>query len=558
MTIPAAPAGTEVQYPAWNALYQIRDFVRWMHDLTAQCDGQPLQLVRRDLYTWSSGERNCGKLEIRYAVYTDEEGVFSSVLSEHHAYLHPAMILLYLPQDRARALRVKYLLPEGWKLATLLESAEQPDEFEAGNYDELADSPAEAGVYREYDYVQKGARYRVVVDAAANECSSGKLLESLRKITDAETSLMEDVPFARYTFLVHVSPVGRGGMEHRDGSAITVSAEECKSNWPGVESIFAHEFFHAWNVKRIRPQTLEPIDYVRGNDTRDLWFAEGVTSTFSEYALLRAGMLTRETFLARLAGEIKRLEDTPARNTQSLEDSGREAWLEKYADYLLPVRSISYYNKGELLGFLLDLLIRHESGYRHSLDDLMHILNEDYARRGRFFKSEDLIRIAAELSGDAGPVRQFFGDYVSGTQELDYEKYLGYAGLQLVRTRTEKPSLGFLAVQNYGQAVVAASVEPGSPAEQAGLREGDLVLEMNGKRLQGTPDDLIAKMKHGQSIAFRVRRGRQKISIKYNLETKGDAVYRVEETPDASAEQRQFRQLWLTGQTLSAASGEKP
>ncbi|MGA2630017.1 MAG: hypothetical protein ABSG54_07345, partial [Terriglobia bacterium] len=384
MTIPDAQAGTEVQYPAWNALYQIRDFVRWMRGLNAQCDGQPMQLVRRDLYTWSSGERNCDKLEVRYSVYVDDEGVFSSVLSEHHAYLNPAMILLYLPQDRARALRVKYLLPEGWKLATLLESAQQPDEFEARNYDELADSPAEAGVFREYDYVQKDAQYRVVVDAAENECSSGKLLESLRKITDAETSLMQDVPFARYTFLVHVSPVGRGGMEHRDGAAITVSADECHSNWPGVESIFAHEFFHAWNVKRIRPQTLEPIDYVRGNDTRDLWFAEGVTSTLSEYALLRAGMVPRETFLARLAGEIKNLEDAPARNIQSVEDSGREAWLEKYADYLLPVRSISYYNKGELLGFLLDLLIRHESGSRHSLDDLMHFLNEDYARRGRF------------------------------------------------------------------------------------------------------------------------------------------------------------------------------
>ena len=558
MTIPDAQAGTEVQYPAWNALYQIRDFVRWMRDLSAQCDGRPLHLMRRDLYTWTSGESRCDKLKIRYSVYVDDEGVFSSVLSEHHAYLNPAMLLLYLPQDRARALRVKYLLPEGWKLATLLNPAQQPDEFEARNYDELADSPAEAGVFREYDYVQKGAQYRVVVDAAENECSSGKLLESLRKITDAATSLMQDVPFARYTFLVHVSPVGRGGMEHRDGAAITVSEEECKSNWPGVESIFAHEFFHAWNVRRIRPQSLEPIDYARGTDTRDLWFAEGVTSTFAEYTLLRAGMVTRETFLARLASEIKRLEDAPARNAQSAEDSGREAWLEKYADYLLPVRSISYYNKGEILGFLLDLLIRHESGSRHSLDDLMHTLNEDYARRGRFFKSEDLIRIAIGLSSDAGPARRFFEEYVSGTRELDYDKYLDYAGLRLARTRTEKPSLGFVAVQNFGQPVVVASVEPGSPAEQAGLREGDLLQEMNGKPLRGTPDELISKMKQGQSITFGVRRRRQKIFIKYILEAKGDTIYRIEEAPEASAEQRRFQQLWLTGQTLSATSGEKP
>lgn len=558
MTIPDAQAGTEVQYAAWNALYQIRDFVRWLRDLSAQCDGRPLQLLRHDLYTWSSGEQSCEKLEIRYSVYADEDGVFSSVLNEHHAYLNPAMILFYLPQGRARALRVKYLLPEGWKLATLLSPTPQSNEFEARNYDELADSPVEASEFHEFEYEQKGAHYRIVLDADAREDSGAKLVESVRKITGAATSLIEDVPFARYTFLVHVSPAGRGGMEHRDGAAITVSAEEWKSNWLGVESVIAHEFLHAWNVKRIRPQSLEPIDYVHGNDTRDLWFAEGVTSTLGEYTLLRAGMLAPETFLARLAGEIKQLEDRPARSRQSAEDSGREAWLEKYPDYLVPVRSISYYNKGELLGFLLDLLIRHESGSRHGLYDVMRTLNEDYARRGRFFKSEDLIRIVEGLSGDAGSVRRFFKEYVSGTEELDYNKYLDYAGLRLVRKSTETPNLGFVAVQSFDQPVMVASVQPGSHAEEAGLREGDLLLEMNGKPLQGTPNDLISKMKPGQSIDFRVRRRRREISIKYNLETRADTVYSIEEARDASAGQRQFQKLWLAGKTLAAAPGEKP
>ena len=171
-----------------------------------------------------------------------------------------------------------------------------------------------------------------------------------------------------------------------------------RDNHGYLESVAAHEFFHAWNVKRIRPQSLEPVDYINGNDTRDLWLCEGVTNTYAQLALLRAGLIDRDTFYARVAGAIQVLQSRSARRFQSAETSGREAWLEKYSDYNRSERSISYYNKGELLGYLLDLGIRHASHNQAGLDDVMRRLNQDFARRGRFYTLADLAAIMAQLA----------------------------------------------------------------------------------------------------------------------------------------------------------------
>ena len=237
-------------------------------------------------------------------------------------------------------MRVKFVLPPGWKLATLLEPADAPAQYRAANYDDLADSPIEAGAFEEYSYVQSGATYRVIVHARGSDYSPDRLMSSLKKITATETALMRDVPFSRYTFIFHFTPDGGGAMEHRNGAAISVSPERLRTRLEGVESLAAHEFFHLWNVKRIRPQGLEPVDYVHGNDTSDLWFSEGVTSTYGELALLRAGLVARRDFYAHVADEIHDLEERPARKFQSVIRAGREAWLEKYADYSRPERSI--------------------------------------------------------------------------------------------------------------------------------------------------------------------------------------------------------------------------
>lgn len=550
MTIPDAAPSTQIELPTWNNLYQIRDFARNVQEVRAECDARPQELARLDLNSWRSGPESCSRLEIRYAVYANDEGVFSSVLNDRHAFLNPALLLFYLPKERHRSARVKFLLPEGWRLATLLEEEGTTGEFRAANYDVLADSPAEAGDFQEYDYSQKGATFRVVVHADLADYSPDRLLDALKKITAAETELMRDVPFSRYTFILHF-PRERagGGMEHRLGTAISLRADGLRNRWEGLEATLAHEFFHLWNVKRIRPQALEPVDYVHGNDTRDLWFSEGVTSTYQEYILVRAGLITREMFYRHLAAEIQQLQDRPARLFQSVEESGREAWLEKYPDYFRPDRSISYYNKGAILGFLLDLAIRHASRNQHSLDDVMRRLNDEFARHGRYFTQSDLQAIIRDLAPGFTGLHGFFGMFISGTRELDYGTYLGFAGLRLRTSTAERPALGFVAVQSFDGPVRVEIVEPKSNAQEAGLERGDILLKMNGAPLTEPPEGQASGMKPGQKVKFHVRRHNGVLKLEYRLGVKLDTLYHVEEIANASSEQVQVREGWLEGKT---------
>jgi len=541
MTLGDATAGTEIQFPTWYALYQIRDFVKDVQELRAECDGHAVALAMENADTWRSGPQPCGQLVVRYGVHAEGSAPFSSGLDEEHGFLNLAMILFYLPRERERAIRLKFILPEGWKLATPLEEGDAPGEFEAANYDLMADSPVEAGTFDEYDYTQKGATYRVVVHGDGSSYSSKELVETLQKITATETDLMGEVPFSRYTFIFHFGKGGGGGMEHRNGTAISASAESVKRG--GVANVAAHEFFHLWNVKRIRPQGLEPIDYVHGNDTRDLWFSEGVDSTYAELVLVRSGLTHRSDFYRSVARQIQDLQERPARKFQSAEQSGREAWLEKYPDYFRPERSISYYNKGELLGFLLDLGIRHATANRHSLDDVMHRLNQDFAHRGRFFTDNDLRSLIRDLAPGFG-VDDFFRDDVAGMAELDYDAYLGYAGMRLATQPVERSDLGFRAGEGFGEGAVRVdSVEAGSNADRAGLKSGDTIEKLNGKPFAGAW--MLDSVKPGESISVDVRRGRRSLSFKFNVGSKQETNYSVEEIPNPSPSQVELRNGWL-------------
>jgi predicted metalloprotease with PDZ domain len=547
MNVPQAGPGTEFQIPAWNNLYQIRDFVRNVQDVQAECQGRPAPLQRKGINTWASVEQ-CSNLELQYAVYANQDNVYSAILDRRHAFLNFALLLFYLPHERKRPVRVKFLLPEEWKLVTMLDDGPAPGEYQAPDYDRLVDSPAEAGKLQEYDYVQKGAEYRVVVDGNQNLYFAKRLVEVLKKITATETDLMQEVPFKRYTFMFFFPPRDSGGMEHRNGTAISIPGAQMRTGLNNLESVSAHEFFHLWNVKRIRPQGLEPIDYIHGNDTSDLWFSEGVTSMYAEVTLLRSGLIDKSEFYAHLAAEIDQLRSRPARHFQSAEESGREAWLEKYPDYFRPERSISYYNKGELLGYLLDLGIRHASDNGHGLDDLMRRLDQDFARRGRFFTDADLENIVTRLA-PAFPVREFFRRNIRGTRDLDYAKYLGYAGLALKTETKEVPDLGFQSLQGFIGPIHVESVVPGSNADKAGIQSGDVLLKMDGVELPVTPERELIYFKPGQKVTFTVQRGAKVLEIGFLMGSKNALVYKVEEMPHATRAQLALRKGWLRGET---------
>jgi len=561
--IPDANAGTEIQLPTWNCLYQIRDFVKSVEDLKGECDGQPADLEREDMNTWRGPNRVCADLAFHYSVYANTDGPFDSMLDAHHSFLNLAMILFYLPRERQRPVHVKFQLSAGWKLATFLEG--EGDEFPAANYDALVDSPVEAGHFEEFSYPQeftpagaseaemKHATIRVIIDADRADYLPDRVRNAIKKITTEETNLMHDLPFRRYTFILHFPRDGgsTGGMEHRDGTAIAIPASAIRENKGYLEGVVAHEFFHAWNVKRIRPQSLEPVDYVNGNDARDLWLCEGVTSTYAQLALLRADLIDRHTFYTRVAAAIQMLQSHSARRFQSVEVAGREAWLEKYSEYNRAERSISYYNKGELLGYLLDLGIRYASDNGAGMDDVMRRLNQDFARQGRFYTLADLGAIIAQLA-PRFDTNQFLRDYVRGTRELDYSTYLGYAGLHLVTHVAELPSQGFSASWNAGGLLQVDSVEAGSDAQRTGLQPGDVLMMADGNPLPAGSNRALPAWRPGQGVELQIAREGQTRVLKFRIGVNQQISMQIEEDPRAGPGQVQVRKGWLEGITNSS------
>ena len=267
-----------------------------------------------------------------------------------------------------------------------------------------------------------------------------KIVAALHKIVAAATSWMNDRPFDTYTFLYHFphGPAG-GGMEHAYSTAIELNADVMKQSLDSLTSVTAHEFFHLWNVKRIRPQTLEPVDYTKENYTRALWFSEGVTSTAEGTIQLRAGLLDEKQYLSRLGEEITELERRPAHLTQSAEESSLDAWLEGNGYYRRPERSISYYNKGELLGVMLDLAVREASHGQASLREVLQWMNANYAQKGRFFNDSEGVREAAEAVSHAD-LAAFFAKYVAGTEEIPWDDFLRSVGLRVEPSQTPCPT----------------------------------------------------------------------------------------------------------------------
>ena len=444
MTVPTTTQDLVVAIPAWNALYQIRDFADRMRDVTAVCassDAAPLHLRALDKQTWRIlSDAPCRGADrsafvIHYLISWDEPGPFDSELNAHHAFMNLAEILMYVPDRRVEDVSLQLTdIPPGWRVGTALAGPRASDApsnnaFVASGYDVLVDAPIEVGSFENLTFEVARTQIHVIVDDKHG--GKGHLEDSLRQITAYEMQLMHDAPFDApnhdYTFLFHIGAlnnVGGGGMEHRNSSAIAcVSPEECIQ-------IAAHEFFHSWNVKRIRPQSLDPVDYSREQYSRALWFAEGVTSTYAAFTLERTGLWSKEAFYQDLATQVSRLQSRPARLWQSAEESSLDAWLEGSPEYNTPERSISYYNKGQILGELLDLAIRDSTDNRKSLDDVMRRMNDEYAKAGKFYDdSNGICSVVEEVSGKS--FQDFFERYVAGTREIPYNDFLSAAGLIL-------------------------------------------------------------------------------------------------------------------------------
>ena len=552
MDLPAGAPMRELQLPVWNALYQVRDFSQFMNWIRAE-DGSghtlplnPVTASRWQLQGAASGAR------VKYEIFADSPGPFGAQVNSHHAFLNLAEILLYADDERSSPQLVEFRnIPEKWKIGTPL--AQQGSRYAAENYDRLVDSPVEIGEFQERDLTANGGKYRILVDLdhSVPAANARSILDTItpwiERIVNAETAWMNDRPFDTYTFIYHFTNAPeRGGMEHASSTAITLSPSAVTAN-PGVfASITAHEFFHLWNVKRIRPESLEPVDYTKANYTKALWFSEGVDSTVSGYLLLRAGLLDERSYLDNLGQAISELENQPAHLTQSVEQSSLDAWLEKYSYYNLPDRSISYYNKGELLGILLDLKIRAATNDHASLQALFRYMNQHYAKQGKFFDDTAGVRESAETVAHTN-LEDFFSNYVSGVREIPWDDFFAPVGLHVISFEQVFAHRGFDAVQKFDQPNVVARVEPGSEAERAGLEASDVITRINGHTPSRDIDRDIQALGPGAQLTLTIVREGTQHELRWTLGSRQQTIYRLEDVPNISPDERARRKAWLFG-----------
>jgi len=344
-------------------------------------------------------------------------------------------------------------------------------------------------------------------------------------------------------------------MEHAFSTAIDVNAEAMKQSLEALTGVTAHEFFHLWNVKRIRPQTLEPLDYTKENYTRALWFSEGVTSTAEATIELRAGLMDERQYLYRLGEQITELERRPAHLTQSAEESSLDAWLEGYGYYHRPDRSVSYYNKGELLGVMLDLAVRDASHGRASLREVMQWMNENYAKKGRFFNDSEGVREAAEAVSHAD-LRSFFAKYVAGTEEIPWDDFFRPVGLRVEAIPNTVTDAGFTASRNFDGPMTVGEVTAGSEAERAGLHVGDVIVELRSRSAGQESREELARLNPGDTLTVKVRsrRGGDR-ELKWRVGSRQEISYAVTDLDEVTAAQRARRLAWLRGEAQGAAVG---
>src|SRR2546428_2246230 len=456
------------------------------------------------------------------------------------------MILMYVPDRRSEDVRVaRPDVPLEWQAAgPSLVSLEQISRarqfvFSASSYDAIADAPVEAGKFEEFQIT--GITPPITVVVHGENWKRKRAEEDLKRICEYEIKLMEGAPFERYTFILHIGKgAGGGGMEHANSTAIGVPSDEF------MAGVAAHEFFHLWNVKRIRPATLEPVDYTKEQYTRALWFAEGVTNTYGAYALVRSGIWSKEQFYADLSDQITELEARPAEHWQSAEQSSLDAWLEKYPLYNRPDHSVSYYTKGQLLGLLLDILIRDHTNNNASLDDVLRLMNREFAAKGRFYRASLDVRLMAERAADTS-FEDFFRRYVAGAEPLPYDHVLPLAGLELRSATRSRAVPGFSLERTPTGDWRVVSIDPDGEAARSGLREGDLILRWDDGDVPRRLERWLREQKPGDKLRLRLRREDKEQSLEFPLGEVKETLWQVVESSAVGEKANRIRYGLLRG-----------
>lgn len=543
---PAAD-GQQLALPNWiPGSYMIRDFSRHVLGLSA-CDGAGNTVV---LQKTGKSDWRCapvkGPLTVRYEVYAWDLSVRGAHLDQTHAFFNGTSVFLTVLGQEAEAHGVLIERPAGvskdWRVATSLPRAGATAAlgfglYRAENYDALIDHPVEMGEFSHATFIACGVPHEVVI-TGKHRADMSRLSRDLEKICTAQIKMFgEPAPFDRYVFLVTAVGTGYGGLEHRASTALLCSRDdlplstEPEAN-PGERyktflGLCSHEYFHSWNVKRIKPAVFIPYDLRTETFTPLLWAFEGITSYYDDLMLVRAGLISTQSYLELLAQQITRHLRMPGRFRQSVSASSLDAWTKYYKqDENSPNAIVSYYVKGALIALCLDLLLRQRTRDRVSLDTLMQRLWQDFGQQGRGVTDEDIPRLAAELCGD--DLVEFWQNALHGTNELPLAELLTERGLEWTLRAAEGAgdNGGKAATDNRVRASLGVKVQAGEggaallhvygdgPAMRAGLSAGDVVIAVDGLRVNGASlDKLIASYAVGAVLTLHAFRRDELLSF---------------------------------------------
>lgn len=526
------PQGQRLSLPAWiPGSYMIREFSRNIVTIRAEVGGKPVRLTKLDKHTWQAARVPAGQaLTVEYEVYAWDLSVRAAHLDPTHGFFNGTSVFLAVEGQTDRACEVEIHRPKGkayadWKVATTLPVAKGEKGaakalgfglYRTADYDELVDHPVEMGTFTHTTFKAGGVKHEVVL-TGRHDCDTDRLCKDLAKICAWQIGLFgKPAPVDRYVFMTMVVGDGYGGLEHRASTALMASRKDLP--WRGMKGLpddykrylglCSHEYFHTWNVKRIKPAAFVPYDLAQENYTRLLWLFEGFTSYYDDLALVRSGVIGVDDYLALLSKTVSNVLRGAGRLKQSVAESSFDAWTKYYRqDENAPNAIVSYYAKGALVALALDLQLREASKGRRSLDDVMRALWQRHGQTGVGVEEEGIFELVAEIAAEAGggdgkKLAQWLRRAVEGTDDLPLARWLkAFAVDYRSEAASEAPSLGVKLAS--GSEARLASVFDGGAAQMAGLSAGDVLVAVDGLRVgNGTLEPMLARRKPGDKVTI--------------------------------------------------------
>lgn len=558
----AAKDYVDLKMPVWTpGSYLVREFGKNVESFTATVNGKPAKFQKVTKNTWRVFNAKAAALKVNYRVYAFEISVRTAFIDESHAFLSSAGIFMY-PAGMIKNPSTVKIVPFGkWdKVSTGLEPvAGQKFTYHAADFDILFDSPIEVGNQDIFEFTASGVKHEVAMYGGGNY-DKERLKVDMAKIVEQGTAIFGDNPNKHYTFIVHNYAQGGGGLEHLNSTVLGASrnAYGTEKGYKGFLSLVAHEYFHLWNVKRLRPVALGPFDYDNENYTTNLWTAEGFTSYYENKLLVRAGATNKATFLNDLVGGLGTVMNTPGAKFQSASSSSFDAWIIGYRpNENSKNSSISYYSKGEVIGMLMDLEIANATKGAKSLDDVMKAMYEQGKVQKRGYTDAEFKAMVEKISGIS--FTNFWAKYIDGVDDIDFEKFFAYAGIDAKAeiASPNKPYTG--ATLTVSRTVNVGGVSRNSPAWIQGLNVNDEILALDGSSIAEemrniklpnpglTLENLptIAKKQVGDVVEVTVKRDGMEKKISLTLNESPNVRIKASYNDNATAQQLAVRKRWM-------------